>query len=114
MLHCAVEFMFGEWTGGYKAMADSTPPTGGSQTPASLLKKGRSSLLWWGYLANYVMLGGAALVIVSVILEGEGRWWLKLGLPVVFISMAIVNLSVMHRRERKRAEQDAALGRGGT
>ena len=65
-------------------------------------------------MANYVMLGAAALMIVSVIVEGEGRWWRKLGLPVVFISMAIVNLSVMHRRERKRAEQDAAPDRGGT
>jgi hypothetical protein len=65
-------------------------------------------------LANYVLLGAAALMIVSVIMEGEGRWWLKLGLPVVFISMAIVNLSVMHRRERKRSEQDAAPDRGGT
>jgi len=37
-----------------------------------------------------------------------------LGLPVVFISMAIVNLSVIHRRERKRAEQDAASNRRGT
>ena len=95
-------------------MADSTPPAGGSQAPVSPLKKGRSSLVWWGYLANYVILGAAALMIVSVLMEGEGRWWLKLGLPGVFISMAIVNLSVMHRRERKRAEQDATPDRGGT
>lgn len=95
-------------------MADRAPPAGGSQGPAFPLKKRRRSLVRWGYLANYVMLGAAALMILSVIMEGEERWWLKLGLPVVFISMAIVNLSVMHRRERKRAEQDAALGHGGT
>lgn len=95
-------------------MADSTPPAGGSQAPASPLKQGRSSLVWWGYFANYVILGVAALMIVSVIMEGEARWWRKLGLPAVFISMAIVNLSVMHRRERKRSEQDAAPDRGGT
>jgi hypothetical protein len=65
-------------------------------------------------LANYVMLGAAALMIVSVIIEGEGRWWFKLGLPVIFISMAITNLSVIHRRERMRAEQDAAPDRSGT
>ena len=92
-------------------MADSTPPTGGSQVPASPLNTRRSSLLWWGRLANYVMLGGAALMIADLLWEGieSGKWvWYRFGLPLLFIAMAIANFAVMHARERKRAEPGAA------
>lgn len=92
-------------------MADSTPPAGGSQALASPLKKGRSSLLWWGYLANYVMLGAAALIILLEIVESGV--WRRLGMPLLFISLAIVNLASMHARERKRAEPGAAADRAG-
>ena len=89
-------------------MADNTPPASGSQAPASALNKERSSLIWWGYLANYVMLGAAALIILLEIIDSGV--WRRLGIPLLFISMAIVNLTVMHARERKRAEQVAATG----
>ena len=93
-------------------MADNTPPASGSQTPASALKAGRRSLIWWGYLANYVMLGASALIILLEIIDSGV--WRRLGIPLLFISMAIVNLTAMHARERKRAEQDAATGPGRT
>ena len=92
-------------------MADSTPPTGGSQAPASRPKTGRDSLVWWAYLGNYVLLGGAALMIADLLWEGieSGKWkWYRFGLPLLFIAMAIVNFAVMHARERKRAEPGAA------
>ena len=98
-------------------MADSTPPAGGSQPPGSPLKQGRSSLLWWGRLANYVMLGAAALMIADLLWEGieSGKWvWYRFGLPLLFISMAIVNLTSMHARERRRAEPGAAADGGGS
>ena len=92
-------------------MADSTPPTGGSQVPASPPKKGSGSLVWWLYLANYVLLGGAALMIADLVWEGidSGKWvWYRFGIPLMFIAMAITNFAVMHARERKRAELGAA------
>ena len=96
-------------------MADATPSAGGSQTPASPLNKGRSSLHWWGYLANYVLLGVAALMIADLVWEGieSGKWvWYRFGLPLLFIAMAIANLAVMHARERRRAEPGGAADRG--
>jgi hypothetical protein len=62
-------------------------------------------------LANYVMLGAAALIIVMEIIESGV--WRRLGLPLLFISMAIINLAVMHARERRRAEPGAAPDRRG-
>jgi hypothetical protein len=88
-------------------MADSTPPTGGSQAPASPPKMGRGSLVWWGYLANYVLLGLAALMIADLLWEAidSGVWkWYRFGLPLMFTAMAIANFGLMHARERKRAE----------
>ena len=92
-------------------MADSTPPTGGSQAPASPPKRGRDSLVWRKYLGTYVLLGIAALLIAGLVWEGieSGKWvWYRFGLPLMFIAMAITNFAVMHARERKRAESGAA------
>lgn len=83
-------------------MADSTPRAGGFPAPTSPLKKGRSSLLWWGYLANYVMLGASALVILLDIIDSGV--WRRLGAPLLFIALAIGNLARMQAMERKRAE----------
>ena len=61
-------------------MADSTPPTGGSQAPASPPKRGRDSLVWWKYLRTYVLLGIAALLIAGLVWEGieSGKWlWFR-------------------------------------
>ena len=74
------------------------------------MKKGRSSLLWWGYLANYVMLGASALVILMEIIDSGV--WRRLGIPLLFIGMAIGNLARMHALERKRAEPGAAPDTG--
>jgi hypothetical protein len=57
------------------------------------------------------MLGAAALIIVMEIMESGV--WRRLGLPLLFISMAIVNLASMHAVERRRAERGAAPDRGG-
>ena len=97
-------------------MADSIPPAGGSQSPVTPPNTGRSSLVWWGRLANYVLLGGAVLMIADMVWEGidSGKWvWYRFGLPLMFISMAIVNLASMRRQERRRAELAAAPDRGG-
>lgn len=91
-------------------MDDSTPRAGGSQAPASPLKKKRGALLWWGYLANYVLLAGAALIIVMEIIDSGV--WRRLGVPLLFIGMAIGNLARMQAMERRRAEQGAAVDRG--
>ena len=85
-------------------MAENLPPAGGSPLPASSLNRGQSSLVWWGHLANYLMLGGAAVIIGVEIMESGG--WRRLGMPLLFISLAIVNLTVMHARARRRAESD--------
>jgi hypothetical protein len=102
---------FGDGSGGHKAMADSTPPPGGSQTPASPPKKGSGSLVWWAYLGNYVLLGLGALTIAVLVWEGidSGKWdWKGFVFPLLFIVMAISNLAAMHAQERKRAELGAA------
>lgn len=82
-------------------MTDKTPPAGGSPAPPSPMKKGRSTLLWWGRLANYVMLGASAVIILMEIID-SGVWH-RLGIPLLFICMAIVNLVSMHAHERRRA-----------
>src|SRR5437764_15125892 len=92
-------------------MADSTPPTGGSQAPASPPKKGRDSLVWRKYLGTYVLLGIAALLIAGLVWEGieSGKWlWYRIGIALFMIAIAIDYFATLHRRERKRAEQGAA------
>jgi len=92
-------------------MADSIPPAGGSQAPLPPPNARKSSLVWWGYLGNYVLLGAAVLMIADLVWEGidSGKWvWYRFGLPLLFIAMAITNFAVMHARERKRAELGAA------
>jgi hypothetical protein len=60
-------------------------------------------------VANYVLLGAAALMILAVIIDSGA--WRRLWLPLMFIGMAIGNLARMHARERKRAEPGAAPDR---
>ena len=87
-------------------MADSTPLAVGSQAPASPLKKRRGALRWWGYLINYVLLAAAALIIVMEIIDGGT--WRRLGIPLSFISVAIVNLASMRAMARRHVARDAA------
>lgn len=92
-------------------MADSIPPTGGSQVSTPPQKKANSPLIWWGRLANYVLLAGAVFMIADLVWEGieEGKWkWYRFGLPLMFITMAIVNFATINMRERKLAEQGTA------
>jgi len=87
-------------------MADSTPPAGGSQAPTPPLPEWKRSLIWWGRLANYLLLGVAVLLIAMEIAESGSGVWRRLGIPLMFVSMAILNLAVMHMQERKRTEQN--------
>ena len=84
-------------------MADSTPPTGGSQAPASPPKRGRDSLVWWKYLLRtYVLLGIAALLIAGLVWEGieSGKWlWYRIGIALFMIAIAIANFVTQRRRE---------------
>jgi hypothetical protein len=86
-------------------MADSTPPTGGSQAPASPPKRGRDSLFWrkyQKYLGTYVLLGIAALLIAGLVWEGieSGKWlWYRIGIALFMIAIAIANFATLHRRE---------------
>jgi hypothetical protein len=86
-------------------MADSTPPTGGSQAPASPPKSGRDSLVWrkyQKYLGTYVLLGIAALLIAGLVWEGieSGKWlWYRIGIALFMIAIAIANFATLRRRE---------------
>jgi hypothetical protein len=84
-------------------MADSTPPTGGSQAPASPPKTGRDSLVWWKYyLHTYVLLGIAALLLAGLVWDGieSGKWlWYRIGAALFLIAIAIANFATLHRRE---------------
>ena len=83
-------------------MADSTPPTGGSQAPASPPKRGRDSLVWRKYLGTYVLLGIASLLIAGLVWEGieSGKWlWYRIGIALFMIAIAIANFATLHRRE---------------
>jgi hypothetical protein len=91
-------------------MADSIPPADGSQAPASPPKTGKGSLVWWGYLANYVLVGLGVLMIADMLWEAidSGVWkWYRFGLPLLFIAIAILNFGLMHAQERKRGELGA-------
>jgi hypothetical protein len=52
------------------------------------------------------MLGAAALIILMEIMESGV--WRRLGMPLLFIGMAIGNLARMHALERRRAEPGTA------
>ena len=83
-------------------MDDSTPPTGGSQAPASPPKRGRDSLVWWKYLRTYGLRGIAALLIAGLVWEGieSGKWlWYRIGIALFMIAIAIANFATLHRRE---------------
>ena len=93
--------MFGG-SGGYNTMADSTPPTGGSQAPASPPKRGRDSLVWRKYLGTYGLLGIAALLLAGLVWEGieSGKWlWFRIGSALFMIAIAIANFVTQRRRE---------------
>lgn len=92
-------------------MAESIPPSGSSQAPASPATKRRDSLTWWAFLVNFVLLGAAVFMIADLVWEAieSGKWvWYRFGLPLIFVAMAISNFAVMRARQRKRAEQEAA------
>ena len=84
-------------------MADSTPPPGSSQAPASPPKRERDSLVWWRYLGStYVLLGIAALLLAGLVWEGieSGKWlWYRIGIALFMIAIAIANFATPHRRE---------------
>ncbi len=65
------------------------------------------SLRAWGYVANYLVLGAAALVILLEIIDSGV--WRRLGVPLLLIALAIGDLARMHAAERKRAEPSARL-----
>jgi hypothetical protein len=83
-------------------MADSTPPAGGSQAPASPPKRGRDSLGWWKFLRTYGLLGIAVLLIAGLVWEGieSGKWlWFQIGVALFMIAIAIANFVTLRRRE---------------
>lgn len=65
------------------------------------LKRDIRSRGMWKYLVNYILIGAAAVLILMEIIESGS--WRKLGIPVLFLALAIVNLTVIHASERKRA-----------
>jgi hypothetical protein len=84
-------------------MADSTPPTGGSQAPASPPERGRDSLVWWKYLNTYGLLGIAVLLIGGLVWEGieSGKWlWFRIGAALLMIAIAIANFVYDRHRDR--------------
>ena len=83
-------------------MADSNPPTGGSQAPASPQNMGRGSRVWWKYLNTYVLFGIAALLIAGLVWDGieSGKWsWFRIGVALFMIAIAIANFVTQPRRE---------------
>src|SRR5262249_1745768 len=97
-------------------MADSTPPTGGSQAPASPPKRGRESLVWWKCLNTYVLLGIAALLLAGLVWEGieSGKWsWFRIGVALFLIAIAIANFTPCASFRRPGRSAGAAGGRPG-
>jgi hypothetical protein len=91
-------------------MADSTPPMGGSQAPASSPKMGKGSLVRWKYVGNYVLLGCAVFMTADLVWEGIeiGKWkWYRFGLPLLFIAMVIANFANIKRAEKEAASDPA-------
>ncbi len=83
-------------------MAESTPPPGGSQAPASPPKRGSGPVGWWKYLNTYVLLGIAALLLAGLVWDGieSGKWlWYRIGIALFLIAIAIANFATQRRRE---------------
>lgn len=81
-------------------MSDQTKSNPADQGTHPLKRDIRSPGMW-KYLVNYILIGTAAVLILMEIFESGS--WRKLGIPVLFLALAIVNLSVIHASERKRA-----------
>jgi hypothetical protein len=60
----------------------------------------------WAYAVNYVLLGSAAILILLEIIDSGS--WRKLGMPLLFLGMAIGNLARMRALERRSAEARTA------
>jgi hypothetical protein len=59
----------------------------------------------WKYLVNYILLGSSAVIILMEIIESGV--WRSLGIPLLLIVVAIMNLARLQVAERNPAEPPA-------
>ena len=59
----------------------------------------------WKHLVNYILLGSSAVIILMEIIESGV--WRNLGIPLLLIVFAMVNLARLQAAERKAAEPPA-------
>ena len=78
----------------------SDPSRSSSPQPKNPLQRDIRSPGTWKYLINYILLGGALLLVILELIESGA--WLRLGLPCLFILLALGNLAQLQRSEQLR------------
>jgi hypothetical protein len=87
-------------------MENDTTATTPSGQPVRPLHRDVRSPGVWAWFFNYLLLGGAAVVILIEIIN-SGAWG-RLGVPLLLIALAIGNLARLHASERRRAKPSAS------